>query len=435
MNDSCCTIFINLINIILRMMPIFICLEPKKQSRENIAAISVYIWVIMLCIDSLFTFDRETLLFIQMLFSTIFFLVLLVFFKGKTTLKAFLYISAWLFEVISVSFNEFFAWVLRKNSVLTYKQICLIVSLISACIFFVFVYKWLRKNVLTIFNQLVARYESLLIVYPLLALIIMFIGINTIFSPSSLSKQGGGEISFFLALCIMIMITYVLILSNTRAIVEGKKAEEELQYAKHMISKQRDHYNQVLDYIEQVRIIRHDFRHHIYALQSMDKDEQNVYLKSLQKNLDQSDEIFFCQNQSLNGLLQDYNARAKKNNIDFDVRLDISHNTPVDDLTLCIIIGNLLENAFEACSHIENEKFISIHGRWADNSLMMIVENSYDGHVNKKNGNLVSRKKDGGLGLISIKRMLSKPGNEFEVSYDDNVFTVMIKIVPSCEPC
>ena len=435
MNDNCCTIFINLINIILRMMPIFICLEPKKQSRENIAAVSVYIWVIMLCIDSLFTFNKETLLFIQMIFSTIFFLVLLVFFKGKTTLKAFLYISAWLFEVISVSFNEFFAWVLRKNTFLTYKQICLIVSLVSACIFYLFVYKWLKKNVITIFSQLTAKYESLLLVYPLLALIIMFIGINTIFSPYSLSMQGGGEIAFFLALCVMIMITYILMLSNTRSIVEEKKAEEELQYAKHMISKQREHYNQVLDYIEQVRIIRHDFRHHIYALQSMDKEEQKAYLKSLQKSLDQSEEIFFCQNQSINGLLQDYNTRAKKNNIDFNVKLDISHNTPVDDLTLCIIIGNLLENAFEACSHIDKRKFISLHGRWIDDSLMMMVENSYDGHINKRNGNLVSRKKDGGLGLISIKRLLSKPGNDIEVNYDDNTFTVMIKIAPFCDPC
>ena len=433
MNDNCCTIFINLINIIVRMMPIFICLEPKKQTRENIAAVSVYIWVIMLCVDSLFTFNARTFLFVQMIFSTIFFLVLLIFFKGKTTLKAFLYISAWLFEVISVSFNEFFAWILRNNGVFTYKQICLIVSIFSACLFFIFVQKWLKRNVILLFSQLIAKYESLLLAYPLLALIIMFIGINTIFSPTSLSKRGGGEIAFFLALCVMIMITYMLILSNTCSIIEGRKTEEELTHARQMLSKQREHYNQILDYIEQVRIIKHDFRHHIYALQSMDKEEQNAYLKSLQKNLEQSDEIFFCQNQSVNGLLQDYNTRAKKNDISFTVKLDISYNIPVDDLTLCIIIGNLLENAFEACSHLDNDKYVSLRGRWIDDHLMMMVENSYDGHVKKNNGHIVSRKKDGGLGLVSIRRMLSRPGNEIEVNYDDNTFTVMIKISPSYE--
>ena len=43
MNDAACTVFVNLINLAVRMMPIFVCLEPKHRDRENIAAISVYL--------------------------------------------------------------------------------------------------------------------------------------------------------------------------------------------------------------------------------------------------------------------------------------------------------------------------------------------------------------------------------------------------------
>ena len=54
MNDAACTVFMNLINLAVRMMPIFVCLDPKHSYRENIAAISAYLWVIMISMESIF---------------------------------------------------------------------------------------------------------------------------------------------------------------------------------------------------------------------------------------------------------------------------------------------------------------------------------------------------------------------------------------------
>ena len=42
MNDAACSVFQDLINLSVRMMPIFLCLEPKQKNRETIAACSVY---------------------------------------------------------------------------------------------------------------------------------------------------------------------------------------------------------------------------------------------------------------------------------------------------------------------------------------------------------------------------------------------------------
>ena len=54
MNDNACAVFLNLINLAVRMMPIFLCLEPRQKNRENIAAVSVYLWVVMISMQSLF---------------------------------------------------------------------------------------------------------------------------------------------------------------------------------------------------------------------------------------------------------------------------------------------------------------------------------------------------------------------------------------------
>ena len=47
MNDAACHVFQDLINLSVRMMPIFLCLEPKQKNRETIAACSVYLWAII----------------------------------------------------------------------------------------------------------------------------------------------------------------------------------------------------------------------------------------------------------------------------------------------------------------------------------------------------------------------------------------------------
>ena len=43
MNDFACKVFLDLIYLAIRMMPIFICLEPRYGDREKITAVSVYL--------------------------------------------------------------------------------------------------------------------------------------------------------------------------------------------------------------------------------------------------------------------------------------------------------------------------------------------------------------------------------------------------------
>ena len=133
--------------------------------------------------------------------------------------------------------------------------------------------------------------------------------------------------------------------------------------------------------------------------------------------------------QAVNGLLQEYAARARQDGVEFTARVDLSAHVPVDDLTLCIVTGNLLENALEACRRLTGPRFILVQARWLDDHLMMLVENSYNGQIKKNGSRILSSKRDGGLGILSIKRILNQPGDEFDVDYNDTTFTAMVKIV------
>lgn len=428
MNDAACHVFQDLINLSVRMMPIFICLEPKQKNRETIAACSVYLWAIMIFSQSLFQIPDRTFWIFQGFFSCLFFLVLLVFFHGSAVEKLFFYLSAWMLADLSSFLNRFAAWCLLALIPLSEEQLCTLISLVSASFCCLFVHSWLKKRAEEIFGNLSPRFSLLLAAYPALFLFIQLTGERALFPYGIPSGQSESLLLFFLVLCVSLLFLYMLTLNSTALIVKSRQTEEELTFARQMISKQREHYNQTLDYIEQVRIIRHDFRHHIHALLYMDKEQQVKYLKNLQKELENSEQQIFCENQAVNGLIQEYAARARKAGISFTARLDLSAHIPIDDLTLCIVIGNLLENAMEASKKMASNPFIRIQARMERDHLLMLVENAYNGKIQEKNGKILSSKKDGGLGMLSIQRILNRPGDEFDVYFNDDTFTAMVQI-------
>lgn len=429
MNEAVCNVILNLINLAVRMMPIFVCLEPKRKNRENIAAVSVYLWVIMVSLQSLFHIKEPVFLLIQGIFSCLFFLLLLIFFNGELIKKVFLYLSAWLFAVLSMSLNEFAASVLGKSIFLSYSQVCVIVSLLSACGFYLFIRYWLKDRSSQLFTQLPKRTHLLHAAYPAISLAVLLFGTSTIFARESLAKRGFEDVVFYLAFCAMILVLYVMVLEGTLEAVSRKKTEEELLFARQLIGKQREHYNKMLEHAEELRIIRHDFRHHIHALLHMDRDRQRKYLLDLNKELDNAKEQNYCENPAVDQVLQEYGARCQENQIEFVASTDISAHIPIDDLTLCVVIGNLLENAMDACLKLKEGRFIHLQARWIKDHLMMLAENSYNGQIKESEGKLLSSKQDGGLGLLSIRRILNRPGDDFDVCFNDTTFTAMVNIM------
>ena len=273
MNDAACSVFQDLINLSVRMMPIFLCLEPKQKNRETIAACSVYLWVIMIFTQSLFHIPDRTFWIFQGIFSCLFFLLLLIFFRGSAVEKLFFYLSAWMLSNLSSFLNRFTAWCFHTLLPLSEEQLCTLISLLNASLCCLFVHFWMKKRAREIFGSLSARFSLLLAAYPALFLFIQLTGERALFPYGIPSGQSRSLLLFFLILCVSLLLLYMLTLNSTAQIVKRKQTEEELTFARQMISKQREHYNQTLDYMEQVRIIRHDFRHLTteYDIQTVDK--------------------------------------------------------------------------------------------------------------------------------------------------------------------
>lgn len=125
----------------------------------------------------------------------------------------------------------------------------------------------------------------------------------------------------------------------------------------------------------------------------------------------------------IDSLIWYWYVEAKKVGIDFSVNLNIPMEMPFRGADICLILGNLLENAVEAAQKAEGKKYIRLHMKYDKNNLLLFVENNYKGVLIKtKDKRLKSTKTDAenhGVGLSSVYRIAAKYHGV--VTIDDDV--------------
>ena len=134
----------------------------------------------------------------------------------------------------------------------------------------------------------------------------------------------------------------------------------------------------------------------------------------------------------IDSLIGYWYVEAKKVGIDFSVNLNIPMEMPFRGADICLILGNLLENAVEAAQKAEGKKYIRLHMKYDKNNLLLFVENNYKGVLIKtKDKRLKSTKTDAenhGVGLSSVYRIAAKYHGV--VTIDDDVASrFLIRVV------
>ena len=207
-----------------------------------------------------------------------------------------------------------------------------------------------------------------------------------------------------------------------------------LQQENQLLSMQQQRYESLKAAIEEARQARHDLRHQLCQLAAL-AEEGNLekikaYLSDAVSRIP-SLELHFCENRAADGVVGYYCALAKREQIPFSVRLDLPECLPVDEINLCLVLSNLLENALEASLHTAPaRRRIELTAYLHGNSLALIqVENTYDGVIREKDGVFLSSKRKGdGVGLQSVRHIAEKSCGVSTVTYQDGLFCVKVML-------
>ncbi|MBR2884957.1 MAG: GHKL domain-containing protein [Clostridia bacterium] len=231
---------------------------------------------------------------------------------------------------------------------------------------------------------------------------------------------------------IAVIIVVALSVFLTRKYIRNFTEKRIAEYQNDLITK---HCEEVQNIYKTMRGWRHDYKNHIQVMRASlemgNLTELGNYLGELSVDLNTVDTVIKTGNVMADAILNSKLALCKVKNIPYDVTANIPEACSVNDVELCAIIGNLLDNAMEACEKIEDksERFIRVYIGLFKEQLYINVTNSMTGTPVKKGKAYKSSKGENhGFGLMRVDRIAGKYNGFVNRQFEDGVFGTEIML-------
>lgn len=212
-----------------------------------------------------------------------------------------------------------------------------------------------------------------------------------------------------------------------RSIARDYKRLQEQSQLELQIEQQKGYYQALTEAVKVEREARHNFKHQLAAMQGFletgNKEELQKYCDVTQKKLSKVTEIPHTGNAAADAVLYHYACLAKEKNIDFSACC-LFEGLTVSDTDLGCLLGNALDNALTACGAFSGERYIRIAGENDENMLVITVDNSFDGVLERDGEKILSKKRahEEGIGLRSMRQICEKYGGTSEFHAEGNRF-------------
>lgn len=201
----------------------------------------------------------------------------------------------------------------------------------------------------------------------------------------------------------------------------------------------QDSYYKELEQNQQtVRRLRHDMKNHLNIIGTLLRDrrleEAEAYFSSLSQEFTTNLRAY-CPNSTVNAVLNSKYQAAREAGISCDFMVDLKEQPRLENLDLCALMGNTLDNAIEACRQLPagQSRCLSLKTRCKNGFFSYALVNTKGNEIRKKNGRFLTGKKekDGhGIGLLNVQSIVEKYHGNLNISYDRDSFSVTVLIQP-----
>ncbi|MBO9607393.1 MAG: GHKL domain-containing protein [Paenibacillaceae bacterium] len=194
------------------------------------------------------------------------------------------------------------------------------------------------------------------------------------------------------------------------------------------------HYDEVQHIYRQMRGWRHDYHNHIQTLKAHlalgQLAELDDYLSQLDTDLAAVDTVIQTGNIMIDAILNSKLSLMASKSIGVNAKATVPGKLQISEIDLCIIIGNLLDNAMEACLRQtdRSERFIRVYIGILKEQLYISVSNSVGEELIKSDKTFLSTKNrpDHGFGLMRVDRIAAKYNGYVNRQHEDGVFATEI---------
>ncbi|MCM1179478.1 MAG: GHKL domain-containing protein [Clostridium sp.] len=256
--------------------------------------------------------------------------------------------------------------------------------------------------------------------------------IGQIWSESEALVQYSDYLFLFMAGFILMSVAAVICVYRLN-VQNRYKLEYEVLKAK--LDEEKYMLKRVEEMHENNRILRHDLKRYLTAVQGLligeDMEGAKQYIEKAVDTHFDSDLTVYTNSSIINAVINDRKFLCEHDNISCEVYVngDIPEEMQMD---MGIILSNLLENAYEAeLSEPEGKRYIHIYMQRQKGMYLMRIENYIGKSVLGENPALKSHKKDKkshGLGIHSVKRMVAGAEGSYHCFEHGDAFVTEISL-------
>lgn len=231
--------------------------------------------------------------------------------------------------------------------------------------------------------------------------------------------QEAAVLVVFVTLLLVFLLLYVFYRGGREYLARLKLAQEN-----HLLAMESQRYQELRAYVEQTRVLRHDFRQHLHVICGLAEtgrlEELKSYLRQYEGELS-APRPTICANAALDAIAGHYELLSRRAHIPVKWQIALPETLPLPEEELCMVLGNLLENALRASEALPvSQRRIGVTARMLSPVMLALgVENAYDPRPG-------ATPAGEGIGLASVKTVVQKYTGQMSVETDRGIFRVNI---------
>lgn len=239
-----------------------------------------------------------------------------------------------------------------------------------------------------------------------------------------------GTLFWIPMICILLLgavIANVMLFQN---VVQYHEENRKRNLLENQIQQMQKEVQEIQDIYTDMRGLRHDLRGHINNItqyvkkhNNVEDEELNGYIRKIEETVNRLDFGYQTGNPITDIIIHQKKQEADRAGVKFSVDFIYPGELHIDVYDIGVILSNALENAIEAATLLERDKYVSLHAYVKGNLFFIEIENSFirDIVMNKESGlpeSSKANKKFHGMGLTNIQRCARKYKGDIDIVID-----------------
>ena len=243
------------------------------------------------------------------------------------------------------------------------------------------------------------------------------------------------EIFFIMLAIFMVIIANVVLFYLFEKHMKQEKEKVEFKIREQKLLNQNQYFERLVQQYQRCNQMIHDSRNRLFAIKGYITNNE---IDCAISNIEEMCGTIFCDEyikssgyHALDAVISVKVQYMQNCKIEYHHDMFICDIGKIDEMDLCVIFGNALDNAIEACNKItgKKEKWISSHMYQVRDLIVIEIKNTAVNQFKFDKGEIVTSKKDKikhGMGLKSIEEIVDKYDGSVEVAIKDEVFRIKL---------